>query len=241
MPVVYYSTLMAVAYGRNVKDAALDGQIIPAKKLDELAGKVAPAASSARLRGPHERVFFVLASEYWGCHHEREKRTSGERATRIPTAPGRFNRLPDTHHPWIFRRDARLSHPIAVLRLVAIGLRALLSGTRNAPRFPQNPRAMGIHPFSPADRRSQSVSDMSNNSDPRYEQYVDMDFTDAMPVAEVPALAKLQAERSGTSPVTLPVDSAILSTINAYGRNAKDAALDGQIIPAKKLDELAAK
>jgi len=39
MPVVYYSTLMAVAYGRNAKDAALDGQIIPAKKLDELAAK----------------------------------------------------------------------------------------------------------------------------------------------------------------------------------------------------------
>jgi heterodisulfide reductase subunit B len=39
MPVVYYSTLMAVAYGRSAKDAALDGQIIPAKKLDELAAK----------------------------------------------------------------------------------------------------------------------------------------------------------------------------------------------------------
>jgi len=30
---------MAIAYGRNAKDAALNGQIIPAKKLDELAGK----------------------------------------------------------------------------------------------------------------------------------------------------------------------------------------------------------
>jgi heterodisulfide reductase subunit B2 len=39
MPVVYYSNLMAVAYGRSAKDAALDGQIIPAKKLDELAAK----------------------------------------------------------------------------------------------------------------------------------------------------------------------------------------------------------
>jgi heterodisulfide reductase subunit B len=39
MPVVYYSNLMAVAFGRNAKDAALDGQIIPAKKLDELANK----------------------------------------------------------------------------------------------------------------------------------------------------------------------------------------------------------
>ncbi|WP_133512896.1 CoB--CoM heterodisulfide reductase iron-sulfur subunit B family protein [Candidatus Thiosymbion oneisti] len=39
MPVVYYSNLMAVAYGRTAKDAALDGQIIRAKKLDELVAK----------------------------------------------------------------------------------------------------------------------------------------------------------------------------------------------------------
>ncbi len=30
---------MAVTYGRNAKDAALNGQTIPAKKLDELAAK----------------------------------------------------------------------------------------------------------------------------------------------------------------------------------------------------------
>jgi heterodisulfide reductase subunit B len=39
IPVVYYSTLMAVAYGRSAKDAALNGQIIPAKQLEALAGK----------------------------------------------------------------------------------------------------------------------------------------------------------------------------------------------------------
>ncbi len=39
MPVVNYSTLMAVAYGCSAQDAALNGQIIPAKKLEELAGK----------------------------------------------------------------------------------------------------------------------------------------------------------------------------------------------------------
>ncbi len=37
MPVVYYSTLMSVAFGRSAKDAALDGQVIPAKKLEEIA------------------------------------------------------------------------------------------------------------------------------------------------------------------------------------------------------------
>jgi heterodisulfide reductase subunit B2 len=39
LPVVYYSTLMAVAFGRSAKDAALNGQVIPAKKLEELAAK----------------------------------------------------------------------------------------------------------------------------------------------------------------------------------------------------------
>ncbi|MEW8483844.1 MAG: CoB--CoM heterodisulfide reductase iron-sulfur subunit B family protein [Candidatus Thiodiazotropha sp.] len=39
MPVVYYSTLMSVAFGRSAKDAALDGQVIPAKKLEEIASK----------------------------------------------------------------------------------------------------------------------------------------------------------------------------------------------------------
>jgi heterodisulfide reductase subunit B len=39
MPVVYYSTLMSVAYGRSVKDAALNGQVIPAKQLEEIANK----------------------------------------------------------------------------------------------------------------------------------------------------------------------------------------------------------
>ncbi len=38
IPVVYYSTLMSVAFGRSGKDAALDGQIIRAKKLEGIAG-----------------------------------------------------------------------------------------------------------------------------------------------------------------------------------------------------------
>ncbi|PLX62244.1 CoB--CoM heterodisulfide reductase iron-sulfur subunit B family protein [Sedimenticola selenatireducens] len=39
MPVVYYSQLMSVAFGRNSKDSALDGQIIRAKSLEDIAGK----------------------------------------------------------------------------------------------------------------------------------------------------------------------------------------------------------
>jgi len=39
MPSVYYSTLMSVAFGQSAKEAALDGQIIRAKQLEEIAGK----------------------------------------------------------------------------------------------------------------------------------------------------------------------------------------------------------
>jgi len=39
IPSVYYSTLMSVAYGKTAKEAALDGQIIRATKLEEIAGK----------------------------------------------------------------------------------------------------------------------------------------------------------------------------------------------------------
>ncbi len=39
MPVVYYSTLMSVAYGKSLKEAGLDGQVIRAKQLEEIAKK----------------------------------------------------------------------------------------------------------------------------------------------------------------------------------------------------------
>lgn len=39
MPVVYYSTLMSVAYGKSYKESALDGQIIKATALEKIAGK----------------------------------------------------------------------------------------------------------------------------------------------------------------------------------------------------------
>jgi len=39
MPVVYYSQLMAVAYGASAKDAGLDGQVIRAPKLEAIAAK----------------------------------------------------------------------------------------------------------------------------------------------------------------------------------------------------------
>jgi heterodisulfide reductase subunit B len=39
IPVTYYSTLMSVANGKSGKEAGLDGQIISAKKLGEIASK----------------------------------------------------------------------------------------------------------------------------------------------------------------------------------------------------------
>ncbi len=52
---------------------------------------------------------------------------------------------------------------------------------------------------------------MSNNSDPLFEQYADMDFAKAKPVADVPALARLQAGHGGKSRITMRVDNATLS------------------------------
>ena len=56
---------------------------------------------------------------------------------------------------------------------------------------------------------------MSNNSDPMFKQYADMDFTDAKPVAEVPALARLQALHGGKSRITMWVDTATLAIFKA--------------------------
>lgn len=35
---------------------------------------------------------------------------------------------------------------------------------------------------------------MSNNSDPLFDKYSNMDFSEAKPVAEIPALARLHAQ-----------------------------------------------
>jgi predicted DNA binding CopG/RHH family protein len=52
---------------------------------------------------------------------------------------------------------------------------------------------------------------MKNNSDPMFARYVNMDFTNAKPVAKVPALARLQAEHGGKSRITIRVDNATLA------------------------------
>lgn len=56
---------------------------------------------------------------------------------------------------------------------------------------------------------------MSNNSDPVFDQYSNMDFADAKPVAEIPALAALQAAQGGKSRITMRVDNATLAIFKA--------------------------
>ncbi|MBA4260314.1 MAG: hypothetical protein C0446_14220 [Chitinophaga sp.] len=56
---------------------------------------------------------------------------------------------------------------------------------------------------------------MSNNSDPLFDRYADMDFSDAKPISEIPALAKLQAEHGGKSRITMRVDNDTLAIFKA--------------------------
>ena len=56
---------------------------------------------------------------------------------------------------------------------------------------------------------------MSNNSDPLFDQYADLDFADAKPVAQVPALARLQAQQGGKSRITMRVDNTVLAAFKA--------------------------
>jgi uncharacterized protein (DUF4415 family) len=56
---------------------------------------------------------------------------------------------------------------------------------------------------------------MDANSDPEYDRYADLDFADAKPVAEIPALAKVQAEHGGKSRITIRVDNATLAVFKA--------------------------
>jgi len=39
MPVVFYSTLLSVAYGKSAKEVALNGQIIKVRQLEDIVGK----------------------------------------------------------------------------------------------------------------------------------------------------------------------------------------------------------
>ena len=56
---------------------------------------------------------------------------------------------------------------------------------------------------------------MSNNSDPLFDRYEKIDFKNAMPVKDVPALVKLQAKGTNKSRITMRIDSATLAAFKA--------------------------
>ena len=56
---------------------------------------------------------------------------------------------------------------------------------------------------------------MNNNSDPLFKRYQDMDFENAKPVSQIPALSKLQAEQDGKSKITMRVDNNTLAIFKA--------------------------
>ena len=56
---------------------------------------------------------------------------------------------------------------------------------------------------------------MNNYSDPLFARYADLDFSDAKPISQIPALAKLQAEHSHESLITLSVDQETLAIFKA--------------------------
>ena len=56
---------------------------------------------------------------------------------------------------------------------------------------------------------------MSNNFDPLFDRYAEMDFSDAKPISEIPALAQLQAEHGGKSRITIRVDNDTLAIFKA--------------------------
>ena len=56
---------------------------------------------------------------------------------------------------------------------------------------------------------------MKANSDPMYKNHKNADFTEAKPVAAVPALAMLQAETGGKTRITMRLDNDVLAVFKA--------------------------
>ena len=56
---------------------------------------------------------------------------------------------------------------------------------------------------------------MSNNSDPLFDRYANMDFNDAKPVSAVSALVRLQSGHGSKSRVTVRLDNDVLAIFKA--------------------------
>lgn len=63
MPVVYYCQLKSVAYGRSAEIPALDGQLIKAKELEEIAAKKKYNGSENE-EGAVRRLFLFRAETF---------------------------------------------------------------------------------------------------------------------------------------------------------------------------------
>ncbi len=59
---------------------------------------------------------------------------------------------------------------------------------------------------------------MNNNSDPLFDRYSNMDFSDAKSVTAIPALARLQIEHGGKSRVTMRLDNDVLAIFKARAK-----------------------
>lgn len=64
---------------------------------------------------------------------------------------------------------------------------------------------------------------MKTSSDPEFNLYADLDFTDAKPVKDVPALAQLQAEKGGKSRITMRVDNTTLTAFKVRAGQSGDS------------------
>lgn len=56
---------------------------------------------------------------------------------------------------------------------------------------------------------------MKSSSDPVFDEFADMDFSDALPVRKVPALAALQERQGKKSRITIRVDNTTLAIFKA--------------------------
>jgi uncharacterized protein (DUF4415 family) len=63
---------------------------------------------------------------------------------------------------------------------------------------------------------------MNDNFDPLFDKYVDMDFSNAKPVSEIPHLVKLQAQfaaEKNKKEITISYDAEIISAFKATGKD----------------------
>jgi len=74
---------------------------------------------------------------------------------------------------------------------------------------------------------------MNNSSTPIFDRYAELDFTEAKPVADVPALAKLQAQHGGKSCINMRGDDATQADVVREVTRKERPAPDTEVCPLK--------